>query len=100
MALHVLLPLLLSFLAASALVWGTPRVARALRDPDADGAVLELAHGARWAIAGVALALTAAGLFARSKGLTLLGVVFLCEELYETTVIISALRWGRARGVV
>ena len=100
MLLHVVLPSLLALLSALGFVRGVPMISRSLGDAESDGAPLLLLQGGRWAIAAAALACLAAGLFASSTGLAVFGLVFLLEELYETTVALSILRWGRARGMI
>lgn len=62
------------------------------RIDDADGLIL-LARGARKAIAGVALGVIGLALEIGNDGLFWFGVVFLLEELYETTMVLGVMKW-------
>lgn len=77
---------------------GVRGVIAALRSMEEDKRALERFYrAAREGIGGVALAVIAAGLWAESDGLVVFGLVFLGEELYETTMAAAVTRWGRER---
>jgi uncharacterized membrane protein HdeD (DUF308 family) len=95
-----LLPWLLGVLAVLFATHGLPRVARAIRERDSDGAPLLLLRGARTLLIGIALAVIAAGQSTGSEALTWFGVAFLAEETYETSLVLLILRWGKARGLL
>lgn len=89
-----------SLVALFALIRGVPLLSLGLsrrEDPDAP---LHLARGARWFITALALACIAAGLCVESDAFVLFGVVFLLEELYETTAVVWIFTWGRRRGYI
>lgn len=91
--LLLFLPLVLLALAITGVVRGAPMIVEGVRE----GAVVVLLEGGRWLIAGLALGCIAAGLFFRSSTFTTFGVVFLVEEIYETTMALSIVRWGKER---
>ena len=94
------LPWALAVLAAVGVARGLPLLALGLRRREESDAPIWLLRGARWAIAGAACACIAAGIAAGSRGLTYFGIAFLAEELYETTLVLVILRWGKRRGFV
>ena len=52
-------------------------------------------RGGRGVISAVALIFIAAGLHFDSNSILVFGLVFLAEELYETIMAESIMRWGR-----
>jgi hypothetical protein len=79
---------------------GLPLLEAAFRDREHPEAALRMIRGARWFIAAVAAATLAAGIVSESTGIILFGAAFLAEELYETTVALWILKWGRSRGLI
>jgi hypothetical protein len=85
----------LVLLAVCAAVRGARRLARGLRE----AASLEVVRGIRCTVVAVVASIFALGLLTMHTGLFVLGGVFLAEELYETGVVIAAIRWGDRRAV-
>ncbi|MDA1000379.1 MAG: hypothetical protein O2807_07675 [bacterium] len=57
--------------------------------------VLWLVRGIRGVIVALAMAVGALGVWLHSKWLLIFGIIFLLEEIYETGVVILALRAGK-----
>lgn len=69
----------------------------AMRNRSEKDAPMKFYRGARGVISAIALVTIAAGLWFDSHGLLLFGIVFLAEELYETLMAESVVRWGRKK---
>ena len=67
----------------------------ALRRMDDDDAPEAFYRGARGVVTAIGLVALAAGIWFDSRGMLIFGVVFLAEELYETLMAESVVRWGR-----
>ena len=82
-------------------LWSAARglrlLGRGLRAGEDPAASLWLIRGLRGGIVGVALAALAAGLLAAQTWLVVFGAIFLAEELYETGVVVLALRSAARR---
>jgi hypothetical protein len=96
--LHVMLGALLWLLAAGALWQGIRGLATGLSEVNHPASALRVVRGIRGVIVAVSLASLGGGVLFGSTGLLAFGVIFLGEELYETGVILLALRAGQ-RGV-
>jgi hypothetical protein len=96
--IHVMLAVLLWLLAAGALWHGMRRLAKGLSEVDHPASTLRVMRGIWGVIIAVGLAALGGGVLFGSKGLLVFGVIFLGEELYETGVVLLALRAGQ-RGV-
>jgi hypothetical protein len=96
--LHMILAALLWLLAAVALWQGIRGLATGLREVDHPASALRVVRGIRAVIVAVSVAALGGGVLFASTGLLVFGVIFLGEELYETGVVLLALRAGQ-RGV-
>jgi hypothetical protein len=96
--LHVILAALLWLLAAVALWRGIRGLATGLCEVNHPASALRVVRGIRGVIVAVSIAALGGGVMCASTGLLVFGVIFLGEELYETGVILLALRAGQ-RGV-
>jgi hypothetical protein len=96
--LHVMLGALLWLLAAGALWQGIRGLATGLSEVNHPASALRVVRGIRGVIVAVSLVSLGGGVLFGSTGLLAFGVIFLGEELYETGVILLALRAGQ-RGV-
>jgi hypothetical protein len=96
--LHVVLAALLWLLAAVALWQGIRGLATGLCEVDHPASALRVVRGIRGVIVAVSAVALGGGMLFASTGLVVFGVIFLGEELYETGVILLALRAGQ-RGV-
>ena len=74
---------------------GMRTVVSALRRMDDDDAPEAFYRGARGVVSAIGLLALAAGIWFDSRGMLLFGIVFLAEELYETLMAESVVRWGR-----
>lgn len=95
---HVLLAALLWLLAAVAFWRGIRGLATGLCKVDHPASTLRVVRGIRGVIVAVSAAALGGGVLFASMGLLVFGLIFLGEELYETGVILLALRAGQ-RGV-
>jgi hypothetical protein len=95
---HVILAALLWLLAAVALWQGIRGLATGLCEINHPASALRVMRGIRGVIVAVSAAALGGGMLFTSTGLVVFGVIFLGEELYETGVILLALRAGQ-RGV-
>jgi hypothetical protein len=96
--IHVMLGALLWLLAAGALWQGIRGLAIGLYEVHHPASALRVVRGLRGVIVAVSLAALGGGMLFTSIGLLVCGLIFLGEELYETGVILLALRAGQ-RGV-
>jgi hypothetical protein len=96
--IHVILAAPLWLLAAGALWHSLRQLATGLSAVDHPASALLVVHGLRGVIVAVSLAALGGGVLCASTGLIVFGLIFLGEELYETGVILQALRAGQ-RGV-
>ena len=88
-----LLLAMLGFLTAVVAAWrGSRLLARGLRRTDHPAGTLWVVRGIRGVIVAIGLAALSGGLLLANKGLLVFGVIFLGEELYETGVVLLALR--------
>jgi hypothetical protein len=90
----VMLAALLWLLAAGALWQGTRRLATGLSEIEHPASALRIVRGLRGVIVAVSLAALGGGVLFASRGLLVFGLIFLGEELYETGVVLLALRAG------
>lgn len=95
---HMILAALLWLLAAVALWQGIRGLAKGLCEVNHPASALRVVRGIRGVIVAVSVAALGGGMLFASTGLVVFGVIFLGEELYETWVILLALRAGQ-RGV-
>src|SRR5262245_22475351 len=95
---HVILAALLWLLAAVTLWRGIQGLATGLCEVHHPASALRVVRGIRGVIVAVSVAALGGGMLFASAGLVVFGVIFLGEELYETGVILLALRAGQ-RGV-
>jgi hypothetical protein len=88
-----LLLAMLGFLTAVGASWrGSRLLVRGLRQADHPAGALWVVCGLRGVIVGIGLAALSGGVLLANKGLLVFGVIFLGEELYETGVVLLALR--------
>jgi hypothetical protein len=81
------------FLMAVGAAWrGAQLLVRGLRQADHPAGALWVVRGIRGVIVAIGLAALSGGVLLASKGLLVFGVIFLGEELYETGVVLLALR--------
>jgi hypothetical protein len=93
-------PLIVDGLIVLAAVFGWRAVrhlVRALREPDRDDSSLHLVWGIRALIIAATSAAFALGIVYGSRATMLIAAVILAEELYETGVVLLALRRHRPR---
>lgn len=88
---------LLAFGAVYMAVRGAKLLLRGLGHGDHPSAPLWLVRGIRDGVVGVALGAFAGGVVSGSAWLVIFGTVFLAEELYETGVLMLALRHSADR---
>ena len=93
--LHVILATLLWLLSAGALWQGMRHLATGLRAIDHPASSLRVVRGLRGVIVAVSLAALGGSMLCTSTGLLVFGLIFLGEELYETGVLLLALRAGQ-----
>jgi hypothetical protein len=93
--IHVILAAQLWLLAAGAMWQGMRRLAKGLCEVDHTASALWVVRGIRGVIVAVSLAAFGGGVLFASKGLLLIGAIFLGEELYETGVLLLVLRAGQ-----
>ena len=96
--IDVMLAALLWLLAAGALWQGMRHLTTGLREIDRPTSALRVVRGLRGVIVAVSLAALGGGMLFTSTGLVVIALIFLGEELYETGVLLLALRAGQ-RGV-
>lgn len=94
----MILAALLWLLATGALWQGVRQLAIGLREIDHPASALRVVRGLRGVIVAVSVAALGGGVLWTSTGLLVFGLIFLGEELYETGVLLLALRAG-LRGV-
>jgi hypothetical protein len=94
----MMLAALLWLLAAGALWQGMRRLVTGLNQIEHPSSALRVVRGLRGVIVAVSLAALGGGVLFASRGLLVFGLIFLGEELYETGVVLLALRVGQ-RGV-
>jgi hypothetical protein len=93
--IYVIPAVLLWLLAAGALWQGMRRLATGLGELDYPGSALQVVRGIRGVIVAVSAAALGGGVLFANTGLLVFGVIFLGEELYETGVVLLALRAGQ-----
>ena len=93
--LHTLLGTLLWLLSAVALWHGMRHLAIGLREIDHPTSALRVVRALRGVIVAVSFAALGGGMLFTSTGLVVFGLIFLGEELYETGVLLLALRAGQ-----
>jgi hypothetical protein len=96
--IHVMLASLLWLLSAGAFWRGMWRLVTGVRAVDHPASALQVVRGLRDVIVAVSVAAFGGGVLCDSTGLLVFGLIFLGEELYETGVLLLALRAGQ-RGV-
>jgi hypothetical protein len=89
-----LLAILFLLTAAGAAWRGAQQLAKGLRHADHPAGSLWVVRGLRGVIVAVGMAALGGGVLLASKGLLVFGAIFLGEELYETGVVLLALRAG------
>jgi hypothetical protein len=85
---------LLSLVTIAAAWRGTRLLARGLRQAAHPSGALWVVRGIRGVIVAIGLGALSGGWLFASKGLLVFGAIFLGEELYETGVLLLALRAG------
>jgi hypothetical protein len=93
--IDVIMAALLWLLATGALWQGARHLATGLRSLDHPASALRVVRGLRDVIVAVGLAALGGGVLWTSTGLLVFGLIFLGEELYETGVLLLALRVGQ-----
>jgi hypothetical protein len=93
--IHLILAALLWVLAAGALWHGMGRLTTGLGDLAHPASALRVVRGIRGVIVAVSMAALGGGVLFASPGLLVCGLIFLGEELYETGVVLLALRAGQ-----
>jgi hypothetical protein len=93
--LHTMLGILLWLLSAGALWQGMRHLMTGLREIDHPASALRVVRGLRGVIVAVSLASLGGGVLFTSTGFLVFGLIFLGEELYETGVLLLALRTGQ-----
>ena len=93
--LHTMLGMLLWLLSAGTLWQGLRQLATGLRPIDHPASALRVVRGIRGVIVAVSLAALGGGVLFATTGLLVFGMIFLGEELYETGVVLLALRAGQ-----
>ncbi len=88
------LAMLCFLIAVGAACRGVHLLVRGLRQASQPTGALWVARGLRGVIVAVGAASLGGGVLLASKGLLVFGVIFLAEELYETSVVLLALRAG------
>src|SRR5262245_47224161 len=84
---------MLGFFMAVGTAWrGAQLLVRGLREADYPSGTLWVVRGIRGAIVAVSIAALSGGVLWANKGLLVFGAIFLGEELYETGVVLLALR--------
>ena len=96
--IYGILAAMLWLLATGAFWQGMRQLARGLREIDHPTSALRVVRGLRGVIVAVSLAAFGGGMLFTSTELVVIGLIFLGEELYETGVLLWALRAGQ-RGV-
>jgi hypothetical protein len=88
----------LCFLMAVAAAWrGAHGLVKGLREADRPSGALWVVRGIRGVIVAVSMVALSGGVLWASTGLLAFGVIFLGEELYETGVVLLALRVGQRK---
>jgi hypothetical protein len=85
---------LLALITIAAAWRGTQSLARGLRQATHPSSALWVVRGIRGVIIAVGVGALSGGWLFASKGLLVFGAIFLGEELYETGVVLLALRAG------
>jgi hypothetical protein len=92
--LSLMLATLCFLIAVGAAYRGGQLLVRGLRQAAHSAGALWLVRGLRGVIVAVGMASLGGGVLLASKGLLVFGAIFLGEELYETGVVLLALRAG------
>jgi hypothetical protein len=92
---HTMLGILLWLLSSGALWLGMQQLATGVRAIDHPASPLRVVRGLRGVIVAVSLVALGGGMLFTSPGLLVFGVIFLGDELYETGVLLLALRAGQ-----
>jgi hypothetical protein len=95
MELHSVTTALLLAAGSALAMAGAVRAAGVLRRLEQEGEAIRLVRAIRWLVSGIALAVLGAGKLWNHSGLIGFGIVFLLEELYETTMVLGVLKWER-----
>jgi hypothetical protein len=90
--MHLLLAMLGFFMAVGAAWRGAQLLVRGLREAGYPAGTIWVVRGIRGAIIAVSIAALSGGVLLANKGLLVFGAIFLGEELYETGVVLLALR--------
>jgi hypothetical protein len=90
--INLVLAMLGFFMALCAAGRGAHNLVRGLRQTDYPAGALRVVRGIRGVIVAVSLAALSGGVLWTNKGLLVSGAIFLGEELYETGVVLLALR--------
>lgn len=94
--LSVALAALLLVVAAASLWRGTRLLRKGLRNPEDPRHTLWVVRGIRGGIVAIGLTCLGLGLLFGRRWLLVFGLIFLGEELFETGIMILALRSGRS----
>jgi hypothetical protein len=92
--MSLVLATLVLLIAVGAAWRGAHLLAKGLRHANDPAGSLWVVRGLRGVIVAVGLAALGGGVLLASKGLLVFGAIFLGEELYETGVVLLALRAG------
>jgi len=92
--LSLVLAMLCFLIAVGAACRGVHLLVSGLRPASQPTGALWVVRGLRGVIVAVGAASLGGGVLLASKGLLVFGVIFLAEELYETSVVLLALRAG------
>ena len=90
--MSLLLAILFLLMATGAAWRGAQQLAKGLRHTDHPAGSLWVVRGLRGVIVAVGMTALGGGVLLASKGLLVFGAIFLGEELYETGVVLLALR--------
>jgi hypothetical protein len=93
--IHVMLAGCCWLLTVYATWRGAQWLVKGLREADRPAGAVGVVRGIRGVIVAVSLAALGGGVLLASPGLLVFGAIFLGEELYETGVVLLALRVGQ-----
>ncbi len=97
---NLILAILFSVVAVGSARRGTRLFLQGLRESEHPSRSLWIVRGIRGGIIALAMGILAGGVMYANKWLLIFGVIFLAEELYETGIVIFALRSQASGGDV
>lgn len=93
--INMILAVFYWLLAVCATWRGARWMVKGLREANGPSGALWVVRGIRGAIVAVSMTALGGGVLLASPGVLVFGIIFLGEELYETGVVLLALRAGR-----